>query len=378
MSFTATDFLLNPRHLQGAYPESLRATFSPEAIAAARQAISAWEGYAPTPLVDLPALAERLDLGRICIKDESGRFGLGSFKALGGAYAVARVMATQGGAEPLTVCCATDGNHGRSVAWGAQKLGAKAVIFIHETVSQARAEAIARYGAEVIRTPGTYDDSVREADRQARANGWTVVSDTSYPGYDAIPRDVMQGYAVMVAEALHQLQGTRPTHAFVQGGVGGLAAAVTAELWLAAEGAPPAIAVVEPETAACLLESARAGKPVAVGGDLETIMAGLACGEPSLIAWPVLDQGARAFLSIPDTLAEEAMRLLASGQAGARLTIGESGVAGLAGLICAAQDPQQRAALGLGPDSVVLLIGSEGDTDPEAYARIVGGVEAVE
>ena len=340
--------------------------------------IASWPGYAPTPLVDLPALAADLGLGRIRIKDEGGRFGLGSFKALGGAYAVERALAARAGQGALTVCCATDGNHGRSVAWGAQKLGARAVIFVHETVSEARAEAIARYGAEVIRTPGNYDDSVREADRQARENGWVVVSDTSYPGYVEIPRDVMQGYGVMVAEALEQMQGARPTHAFVQGGVGGLAAAVMAGLWLTADGAPPTVTVVEPETAACLLESARAGKPVAVTGDLETIMAGLACGEPSLIAWPVLAQGAAAFMAISDALAEEAMRLLAKGAGGARLTIGESGVAGLAGLICAARDPEQRAALGLGPTSDVLLIGSEGDTDPEAYARIVGHMEGAQ
>lgn len=378
MPFTATDFLLNARQRCQRYPDDLLATFSPEAIQTATKAITGWEGYSLSPLVELPALARSLDLGRIRIKDEGGRFGLGSFKALGGAYAVERAVTARAEAGPLTLCCATDGNHGRSVAWGAQKLGLRAVIFIHETVSEARAAAIARYGAKVIRTPGTYDDSVREADRQARENGWVVVSDTSYPGYVDIPRDVMQGYALMVVEALEQMQGTRPTHAFVQGGVGGLAAAVTAGLWLAADEAPPIVTVVEPETAACLLESARAGKPVPVTGDLETIMAGLACGEPSLIAWPVLEQGARAFMSISDRLAEEAMRLLASGQAGARLTIGESGVAGLAGLICAARDPGQRAALGLGRDSDVLLIGSEGDTDPEAYARIVGTAEVAQ
>lgn len=374
LPYAATDFVLNPARLRAAYPPELRNTFSPAAIRSAAQTISGWPGYAPTPLVDLPDLARDLGLGRIRIKDEGGRFGLGSFKALGGAYAVERIMAARQGGGPVTVCCATDGNHGRSVAWGAQKLGARAVIFIHETVSEARAAAIARYGATVIRTPGTYDDSVREADRQAREKGWIVVSDTSYPGYTEIPRDVMQGYGVMVAEALDQMGGIRPTHAFVQGGVGGLAAAVTAGLWLSAGDDPPVVTVVEPETAACLLESARAGKPVAVGGDLDTIMAGLACGEPSLIAWPVLAAGAAAFMAITDRAAEDAMRRLALGAAGARLRIGESGVAGLAGLIAAAKDETQRAALGLGPGSDILLIGSEGDTDPDAYARIVGAL----
>lgn len=377
---------------RGPYPDALRATLSHEAGKEALSTISAWRGYAETPLVSLDALAAQTGVSRIFYKQEAGRFGLGSFKALGGAYAVYRLLAamieSETGNRPapqdildgryadivsrVTVTCATDGNHGRSVAWGARMFGCKSVIFIHATVSQAREHAIASYGAEVIRTVGNYDDSVREAARMAVENNWHVVSDTSYPGYTDVPRNVMQGYSVMADEAGRQLGDLHPTHIFIQGGVGGLAAAVTAHFWETHGPDAPVVTVVEPETAACLLESAVAGKPTAVGGDLETIMAGLACGEPSIIAWPILAGGASAFMAIPDHVVADAMRLLASGEAGARLVGGESGVAGLAGYLVAAAQPEWRRQLGLDENSVVLFFGSEGDTDPELYQSIVG------
>jgi diaminopropionate ammonia-lyase len=390
LSPASAALFVNPGRRAGPYPEAFKATLSQAGHLRAASVVSAWAGYAPTPLVSLPALADRLGIASLHYKDEGGRFGLGSFKALGGAYAVFRLLAAElrrrhgtvdeaaladgrlkEAVGDITVCCATDGNHGRSVAWGAQLFGARAVIFIHATVSEGRAEAIRRYGAKVVRTAGNYDDSVREADRAAAENGWFVVSDTSYPGYTDIPRDVMQGYAVMVAEALAALDAP-PTHVFVQGGVGGLAAAVTAHLWEALGAEAPVIAIVEPDKAACLYESARAGKPVAVTGDLDTVMAGLACGEPSLIAWPILEAGAAAFMAIPDEAALQTMRLLASGVGGATIVGGESGVAGLAGLIVAAGRDDWRAALRLDGGARVLVFGSEGDTDPDLYARIVG------
>ena len=383
-------FIVNSTRTKGAYPEALKATLSHTGYVRAASVISSWPGYAPTPLASLSTLAARLGVASVRYKDEGGRFGLGSFKALGGAYAVFRLLATElrqrdgsvdetalaagrlkDSVKDMTVCCATDGNHGRSVAWGARVFGARAVIFIHATVSERRADAIRHYGAEVVRTSGNYDDSVREADRTAAANGWFVVSDTSYPGYTDVPRDVMQGYSVMVAEALGALDAP-PTHIFIQGGVGGLAAAIIAHLWEAYGADTPAIVVVEPDKAACLYESARAGRPTAVTGDLDTVMAGMACGEPSVIAWPLLEGGASAFMTIPDEAALAAMRLLASGAAGATIVGGESGVAGLAGLMVAAGQPDWRQALGLNTASRVLLFGSEGDTDPDLYARIVG------
>ncbi|MEF2073095.1 diaminopropionate ammonia-lyase [Consotaella aegiceratis] len=385
-------FSRNPRFSRQAYPERFKAVLSHEAAGQALEQISAWRGYQPTPLVPLADLAARLGIAGIHYKYEAGRFGLGSFKALGGAYAVFRLLAetieAERGLSPstadlldgryadivgkVTVTCATDGNHGRSVAWGASLFGCQCVIFVHATVSEQRAEAIARYGAKVVRTKGNYDDSVREADAQALKNGWMVVSDTSYPGYTQVPKNVMQGYSVMAEEAIHQLQGLRPSHVFLQGGVGGLAAAVTAHLWEAFGEDAPTVVVVEPHQAACLLASNEAGEPKTVHGDLDTIMAGLACGEPSLIAWPILAEGVSAFMAIPDEAAAATMRLLASGEAGAKIVGGESGVAGLAGLLVLAEHPDWREEIGLTPTSRVLVIGSEGDTDPDLYRQIVG------
>ena len=339
------------------------------------ETITAWPGYAPTPLLALTDMARELGVGDILYKHEAHRFGLKSFKALGGAYAVQRLVAARGGSTGLVVTSATDGNHGRSVAWGAQRLGIHAIIFIHATVSQGRADAIAAYGADVRRVPGNYDDAVRAAAEAADANGWVVVSDTSWPGYETIPKDVMQGYAVMPWEC--EAQGAHPTHVFVQGGVGGLAAAVLAYEWQRLGADRPLVIVVEPDHAACLFESAKAGAIVTIPGDLDTIMAGLACGEPSLLAWRLLQPGIDAFVTITDADAAEAMRLLADQQ----IAAGESGVAGLAGLRCIMSDADARRQLKLDQRSRVLCYGTEGATDPAVYERIVGrsasDVEAV-
>ncbi|MBN8928042.1 MAG: diaminopropionate ammonia-lyase [Rhodospirillales bacterium 69-11] len=354
----------------------------------AKTEITGWDGYAPTPLRDLPAIARDAGLGVLRLKDEADRFGLGSFKALGGAYAVANLLASElarrgvapaatsadlaagthrAATQEMTVTCATDGNHGRSVAWGAQRFGCRCIIFVHATVSQGRVDAITRYGAEVRRVAGTYDDSVREAARQAEAAGWFVVSDTSYPGYTEVPRDVMQGYRLMADEAADQWTGAPPTHVFVQGGVGGVAAAVSVQM-RARFSPAPALVVVEPDRAACLLASAELGEPTAVPGDLDTLMAGLACGEPSLLAWQELERAAEAFMAVPDEAAVACMRLLAA----QGVVAGESGVAGLAGCLLAAADPAARATLGLDAGSRVLAFSTEGATDPALYEHLVG------
>ena len=353
----------------------------------ARAEITAWPGYAATPLRDFPALAAEAGIGCLRIKDEAGRFGLGSFKALGGAYAVMQVLAAElsrrdiapnatsadlvagrhaDATRTITVTCATDGNHGRSVAWGAQRFGCACVIYVHETVSQGRVDAIAHYGAEVRRVPGNYDDAVRAASEAAVANGWFVVSDTSWEGYTTVPIDVMQGYRLMADEATAQWDGAPPTHVFIQGGVGGVAAAVSVQMRATYRPAP-ALIVTEPDRAACLLASAETGEPTAIAGDLDTLMAGLACGEPSLLAWQELGRAAAAFMAVPDDAAVDCMRLLARHG----MVAGESGVAGLAGLLLAAADPAARETLGLGPDSRVLLFSTEGATDPELYHRLV-------
>lgn len=374
------------------------AILSDAALQNAKHEISAWPGYEPTPLEELRSIAATAGVKDIFYKDEGGRFGLGSFKALGGAYAVMRLLqgiilqetgkiahATEISrgdfAEvcgKVTVTCATDGNHGRSVAWGAQVFGAKCVIYVHETVSQGRCDAIAAYGAEVRRVDGNYDDAVRQAAMDAANEGWLVVSDTSYPGYMEVPKDVMQGYGVMVDEALAQLPvALLPTHVFVQGGVGGLAAAVCATLWERLGDQRPKFIVVEPNRADCLFKSAIAGEPVVVEGSLDTIMAGLACGEVSHLAWEILSAGTDAFITIEDDGAREVMRLLASLKAPARpIVAGESAVAGLAGLLQICTHADLRDQLGITADSVVLLFGSEGATDPALYEEIVGASAA--
>ncbi len=361
----------------------------------ARRTISRWPGYKETPLVSFPGISKEIGVGEIHYKDEAGRFGLGSFKALGGAYAVARLLTQEiagrisdttvtsdqilggdyaGIVSGITVCCATDGNHGRSVAWGAQTYGCNCVIFIHATVSEGRAKAIEAFGARVVRTAGNFDDSVHEAQEAANKNGWFVVSDTSYEGYVDIPRDVMAGYTVMAAEADEQMPyDGPPSHIFVQTGVGGFAAAVASEFWRRYGHERPTIILCDPENAACWRESFKSGKPTAVDGDLETVMAGLACGVVSILAWTILKPGAEAVVTISDAAAKDCMRLLADGTYGdAPLVAGESAVAGLAGLLCAAGDPKVRKTLGLTSDSRILLFGTEGATDPVIYEKIVG------
>jgi diaminopropionate ammonia-lyase len=362
------------------------------AFATAKQEITSWPGYRPTPLRSLAGLARTAQVGDIFYKDEAERFGLGSFKALGGAYAVFRLLQqeflqakqsrissadlTSGRHAALTanitVTCATDGNHGRSVAWGARTFGCRCVIYVHETVSDGRCTAIAAYGAEVRRVKGTYDDAVRQAAHDAASEGWHVVSDTSYEGYTDVPRDVMQGYSLMVEEALVQAP-RRPSHVFVQGGVGGLAAGVCSYLWERFGAARPRFVVVEPSKADCLYRSAVAGRPTPAEGALDTIMAGLACGEVSVLAWRILQPGSDCFMTIEDSAAADCMRLLADGAHGdAPGVSGESAVAGLAGFLLASRDGNARRRLDLRHDSSILVFGTEGATDREVYTRIVG------
>jgi diaminopropionate ammonia-lyase len=351
------------------------AALSADGFAAAEREIASWPGYAPTPLVRLDGRARDLGLAALWYKDERGRFGLKSFKALGGAYAVRRVLERQARpAREVTVTCATDGNHGRSVAWGARLFGCNCVIFIHATVSEGRAEAIRRYGADVVRVQGNYDDAVRHAANEAARHGWFVVSDTSYAGYRDVPVDVMHGYGVMAAEIVRQLPANEvPTHVFVQVGVGALAAAMCASFWLKWGARRPQFVAVEPDRADCLVRSIAAGRPVAVHGDLATVMAGLACGEVSELAWEVLREGADAALAVADDYALAAVRAFANPVDGDPVIVaGETGGAGLAALLALQDYPELRATLGLDRAARVLLLGSEGDTDPEIYRRIVG------
>ncbi len=363
-------------------------------FARAATEIKAWPGYAPTALRSLDGLAARLQVGRIFYKDESARFGLGAFKALGGAYAVLRHLQDKLGSNvtladllagtyrdrtrDITVCAATDGNHGKAVAWGARLFGCQAVIYLHQGVSVGREQAIAAFGAVMRRVPDNYDASVRACAADAARNGWQVISDTTWDGYTEIPRHVMHGYGVMMDEALAQLpDGQDITHVFIQAGVGGLPAAVAGYLWLELDALRPKIIVVEPEKADCHFVSARAGQPTTVTGALDTLMAGLACGEVSPLAWTLLDKASFAFMTVPDDAAVFAMRTLATGNgADAKIVGGEAGVGGLAGLIAASIDPAVRSQLLLDKASRILIIGSEGATDPALYAELVGHTPA--
>lgn len=354
------------------------------------------DGHKETPLVSLASLAHEIGVASIHIKDEGHRLGLGSFKALGGAYAVVRLLLERAEAElgrpvemselrsqnvatiaaRMTVACATDGNHGRSVAQGAQLVGAKAAIFVHSGVSDERIAAIARFGAEIVRVTGNYDDSVKEASRVAERNGWTIVSDTSWPGYERIPSLVMQGYTALVREALRQMP-EPPTHVFIQSGVGGIAAAVAGYLAIQFGTNRPIFTVVDPARAACLFESARAGRPVKVAHGEPTVMAMLECYEPSLVAWRMLSRVADAFMTVDEDDAIAVMKRLARPASGdPAIVAGESGGVGLAGLLKAIADPQTKAALGLDSTARVFLVNTEGATDPAKFEQIVGATPA--
>lgn len=348
--------------------------------------------HAATPLVALPGLAAEIGVAAIHVKDEGHRLGLGSFKALGGAYAVIRLVLEQAEKElgrpvdiadlhspevlavarTMTVACATDGNHGRSVAQGAQLVGARAVIFVHSGVSDERVAAIARFGADMIRVDGTYDDSVREAARTADANGWTIVSDTSWPGYERIPGLVMQGYTALVREALRKMP-QPPTHVFIQSGVGGIAAAVAGHLAVELGDGRPLFTAVDPARAACIVESARAGHRVTIAHGEPTVMAMLECYEPSLVAWRVLSRVADAFMTVDEEDAIAVMKRLAHPVASdPAIVAGESGGVGLAGLMKAVADPAIKTALRIDANARIFVVNTEGATDPGKYQEIVG------
>lgn len=432
------------------YPAGLKRIIGGDAHREALAEISTWPGYAPTPLRTAAKLASGLGLESVWVKDESGRFGLGSFKALGGAYGIRCVMeggrsraasaaGKRGGGHPAaptgasrdeslrsaagqpdhgvatqTVTCASDGNHGRAVAWGARMFGCDAVVYLPGHVTEVRADAIRSFGARVVRVDGEYDDAVARAARDAAQNGWTVISDTSYPGYMEIPRHVMVGYTIMIGEVMdallpmsngHQnmmrnpttprpghLDESRratptgpapptepapptgpasPTHVFIQGGVGGLAAAAIGHLWECLGEDRPVAVIVEPVAADGLLQSALARRPSASRGDLHTIMAGLSCREISPLAWEIVGKGAHAFMTVPEDGIAPLMCAAARGELGEPFEGGESGVAGLLGLIEVARDEERRRAIGLDERSRVLVFNTEGATDPELYARIV-------
>jgi diaminopropionate ammonia-lyase len=386
----------NSRVTVQAYPVALQQILSIATAQESRRWLASWERISPqpTPLYELPGLAKQLGVAHIAIKDESVRSPLASFKALGAPIALVRLvlrrwpqqqfdMATlwAGGYAALladfTVISATDGNHGRALAAAAQSLGCGCVIVIHANVSVEREEAIAAYGAQIIRIAGNYDDSVVESARLAAANGWDVVSDTSYAGYEIIPGDVMQGYSIIADEVVAQTQ-SQPTHCpythvFLQGGVGGFAAGMASYLWEFFGIVRPRMIVVEPEQADCLYQSAIVGAPANATGSVDSLMAGLACGETSPLAWQILQPCIDDFMTVSDESAAHAMRCLAYPTADdIPMVSGESGAAGLAGLQTVLSDVAVAQSLGIDATSRILLISTEGATAPSVYYECVG------
>ena len=353
--------------------------------------------YEMTPLKRLSHLASRLGVGGIWVKDESARFRLNAFKALGGSFAIYRFICEKvnrpdlsyadlmseeirGQLGDITFTSATDGNHGKGLAWAAQKLQFPCVIYVHKNTSQARIAAIAEFGAEVRVVDGNYDDAVRQCERDARVNGWQVISDTSWPGYEDVPKWVMQGYTTLLAETQEQLgaQGiVKPTHVFLQAGVGAFAAAMIAFYERLFGMDAPVFVVVEPRAAACLYRSVEIddGQPHSVSGDLDTIMAGLACGEPSPLAWQIIRDCADYIVTAPDYVAAKGMRMYGVPLKGDPFVVsGESGAVTL-GTLAFIMEYEGAAALRqqlqLDETSRILLINTEGNTDPDYFRNVV-------
>lgn len=348
--------------------------------------------YIPTPLIKLSGLASRLGIRELLIKDESHRFDLNAFKVLGASYAIAKylggildlkddeltfskILAEQSRYKHVTFVTATDGNHGRAVAWSAKLFGCKSVVYMPKGSSPTRLEAIINCGAEASITTLNYDDTVIHANRKAQEEGWILLQDTSWEGYEKVPRHIMQGYFTLITEYLNQEKKIWPTHVFVQSGVGSLAAAILAYLCNLSGRPIPKFIVVEPQGAPCLFESKRLNELFRVKGDLPTIMAGLACGEPSHIGWDILKSATSAFLMCSDNVARRGMKVLGNPLVGdQRIISGESGSVTLGALfeIMSNKDFYKiKEDLNLTNESRVLLFSTEGDTDPEVYRDIV-------
>lgn len=371
-----------------------------ENVAKARAFHESFPQYSKTPLAKLDHMAEYLGLGGLFVKDESYRFGLNAFKVLGGSFAMANYIAKQTHRDvsqlpyavltseelrkefgQATFFTATDGNHGRGVAWAANRLGQKSVVLMPKGSTQTRLENILKEGADATITDVNYDECVRRANAMAEQtpNG-VMVQDTAWDGYEEIPSWIMQGYGTMASEADEQLREygcDRPTHIFIQAGVGSLAGAVQGYFANRYPDNPPMVVVMEADSAACLYKGAKAadGSIRIVDGDMPTIMAGLACGEPNTISWDILKNHVSVFTSCPDWVSARGMRLLAAPVKGdPQVTSGESGAVGM-GLLSAVMEQEEyrdlRELLKLDKNSTVLLFSTEGDTDPQRYKEIV-------
>jgi diaminopropionate ammonia-lyase len=374
--------------------------FPIETARLARRLHSQIPGYHMTRLAALPSLANMLGVGGIYVKDEGERMELNSFKVMGGSFALFRYFqdrlnlkdeqlsfeyltsdAIKEKLGTITFASATDGNHGRGIAWASKMLGHKCMIYVHSETSEARIEAIKDYGATVKIIEGNYDHAVHQCVRDAQTNGWEVISDTSWDGYTEVPTRIMQGYTTMLLETQKQFssQGIDyPTHIFVQAGVGALAAAVIGFYSALCNGEKtPKFIVVEPDQAGCIFETAKHddGKIHNVDGSLSTIMAGLACGEPSPLAWDILKECADVFVEVPDYVAARGMRIMATPLKGDPMIIsGESGAVTLGALfqlLTLSGNDELKEYLNFNHDSNILFINTEGNTDPKSFRQII-------
>ncbi len=334
----------------------------------AYSSISKWEGYIPTPLISLNKLSKELNLKNIYYKDESKRFDLKSFKALGGAYAVEKVTK---GNKDIVVSTATAGNHGRSVAWGAKRLGLKCKIFISEFVSKARGQAMADLGADVIKVKGNYEKSLIECIKQSTENNWQIVQDVAWKNYMLVPKYTMAGYSVMMKEIIDQIKNEKITLIILQAGVGGMAGAMVAGIARYLDNVPVTL-VVEPDSAACVLESIKTEKIEKIDIKRESLMGGMSCGEVSLVPWEILKNSVKHCMSLPDDDIAKTMKLLGNSSfSDEKIIAGENSVPGVISLIASCEDHKIKENLQLNEKSNVLVIGCEGDTDKEMYIKLI-------
>ena len=348
--------------------EEILKNITKEQIDEAYLTISEWDSYRPTPLLLLNKLSKELNLNKIYYKDESKRFDLKSFKALGGAYAVEKITK---GKKDITVSTATAGNHGRSVAWGARRLGLKCKIFISEYVSDVRGKAMEDLGASVVKVKGNYEKSLIECIKQSTDNNWQIVQDVAWKDYMLVPTLTMAGYSVMMKEIVDQINNEEITHIFLQAGVGGMAGAMVAGSARYLKNIPKMI-VVEPDSAACVMESIKTGKIEKINIERESLMGGMSCGEPSLVPWEILKKSVNNCISLPDDDIGKAMKLFANASFGDdKIIAGENSAPGVISLIASCNDENIKNKINLNSSSNVLLIGCEGDTDQEIYQKLV-------
>ena len=330
--------------------------------------ISSWKGYSPTPLIELNKLSKELHLNKIFYKDESKRFGLKSFKALGGAYAVEKISK---GNNEIVIATATAGNHGRSVAWGAKRLGLKCKIFISEFVTDARGKVMSDLGADVIKVKGNYENSLIECIKRSTQNNWQIVQDVAWKDYTVVPKYTMAGYTVMMKEIVDQIKQNKISHIILQAGVGGMAGAMIAGVARYLENIPKII-VVEPESAACVWESVKNGKIEKIDIKRESLMGGMSCGEVSLVPWEILKNSVKYCISLPDDDIAKTMKLLGNASfSNDKIIAGENSAPGVICLITSCEDNKIKEKMELNKDSNILLIGCEGDTDQEMYQKLI-------